>query len=83
MYKPPYKYQKSLIHQLIICLLMTKTGILALYLFTSLCSILSNPVKAEIFPTSIPWITDQQQCEHTNREWRNQKCWDNQHSLMF
>ncbi|MDZ8238443.1 MAG: hypothetical protein RMZ69_14890 [Nostoc sp. ChiQUE01a] len=33
--------------------------------------------------TSIPWIDDASECEHTGRDWRDRKCWDNEHSPMF
>lgn len=35
------------------------------------------------YPTSIPWISDQVQCERTNRNWRDGKCWDYQHDSSF
>ncbi|MBD2214935.1 hypothetical protein H6G27_34595 [Nostoc linckia FACHB-104] len=35
------------------------------------------------YPTSIPWISDQSECENTNRIWRDGKCWDYQHSPDF
>ncbi|MDF5736939.1 MULTISPECIES: hypothetical protein [unclassified Nostoc] len=49
---------------------------------TSLVSISTSPSTSP-FPTSIPWIFDKSECEHTNRTWRNEKCWDDQHSPMF
>ncbi len=48
---------------------------------TSLTSISTSPSPTS--PTSIPWIFDKSECEHTNRTWRNEKCWDDQHSPMF
>ncbi|MHC5614643.1 MAG: hypothetical protein ACYTXA_27590 [Nostoc sp.] len=33
--------------------------------------------------TSIPWINDASECEYTGRNWRDGKCWDNQHNPMF
>ncbi|WP_334712985.1 hypothetical protein [Nostoc sp.] len=33
--------------------------------------------------TSIPWIDDPSECEHTGRNWRDGKCWDNEHNPMF
>ncbi|MBN3905202.1 MAG: hypothetical protein HWQ35_01005 [Nostoc sp. NMS1] len=35
------------------------------------------------YSTSIPWIDDASECEHTGRNWRDRKCWDNQHDPMF
>jgi hypothetical protein len=34
-------------------------------------------------PTSIPWLTDKSQCQHTHRIWRDGKCWDYEHNPMF
>jgi hypothetical protein len=34
-------------------------------------------------PTSIPWINDEDGCEHTDRVWHDGKCWDYQHSPSF
>lgn len=34
-------------------------------------------------PTSIPWINNQDECEKTNKQWKNNKCWDNQHNPDF
>ncbi|MFN6562103.1 MAG: hypothetical protein RMY28_020240 [Nostoc sp. ChiSLP01] len=33
--------------------------------------------------TSIPWIDDASECEHSGRDWRDRKCWDNEHNPMF
>lgn len=33
--------------------------------------------------TSIPWIDDPSECEHTGRNWSARKCWDNEHNPMF
>ncbi|MEH1935379.1 MAG: hypothetical protein V7L14_17115 [Nostoc sp.] len=48
------------------------------FLWSSLASISTSP-----YPTSIPWIFDKSECEHTNRTWRDEKCWDDQQSPMF
>ncbi len=34
-------------------------------------------------PTSIPWIDNESECNHTGRTWRNDKCWDYEHNPMF
>ncbi|MCV3217428.1 hypothetical protein OGM63_28625 [Plectonema radiosum NIES-515] len=34
-------------------------------------------------PTSIPWLTEKYQCQHTHRIWRDDKCWDYEHNPMF
>ncbi|MEH2195924.1 MAG: hypothetical protein V7K98_25230 [Nostoc sp.] len=35
------------------------------------------------YPTSIPWIYDNSECEHTGRIWHDQKCWDSEHNPNF
>ncbi len=48
------------------------------FLLSSLCTI-----SVSSYPTSIPWIDSKSECEHTYRTWRNGKCWDYEHNLMF
>ncbi len=50
--------------------------------FSSVLSLLSSSGDSH-FPTSIPWIDNQAQCQNTNRTWHNNKCWDNEQSPMF
>lgn len=33
--------------------------------------------------TSIPWIDNASECQYTNRNWHDNKCWDEQHSPTF
>jgi hypothetical protein len=33
--------------------------------------------------TSIPWIESKAECQHTGRDWYDNKCWDKEHSPMF
>ncbi len=47
-----------------------------------LVSYLSS-ISISSHPTSIPWISNQPKCEHTGRTWRNGKCWDYEHNMMF
>lgn len=47
----------------------------------SLVSSLSQPIS--VFPTSIPWIHTESHCEHTNRVWREEQCWDYEHNMTF
>lgn len=35
------------------------------------------------YPTSIPSINDQFQCEKSERIWRDRKCWDYKHDPSF
>jgi hypothetical protein len=34
-------------------------------------------------PTSIPWISDEEECEKFRRIWRDSKCWDYEHNPSF
>ncbi|MEA5577852.1 hypothetical protein [Anabaena sp. UHCC 0451] len=36
-----------------------------------------------VFPASIPWINTQDECEKSNRNWNENKCWDQEHSPTF
>lgn len=38
---------------------------------------------AEIHPTAIPWLQDQQSCEKTGREWQDDHCWEEEWSHNF
>lgn len=46
--------------------------------FTSL-----NSSFTSTYPTSIPWILNKSECENTRRTWRDDKCWDDEHSPKF
>ncbi|MBD2294088.1 hypothetical protein H6G06_11440 [Anabaena sphaerica FACHB-251] len=86
--KQRLQYEKSLypfwtfgnILFLILFFFMIVSGsISTLFLFKSLI-----PTKTHsVFPTSIPWINTQQECEKLTRTWNNNKCWDNEHSSTF
>jgi hypothetical protein len=43
----------------------------------------STPQSPEQYATSIPWLQNKSECEHTDRTWSNGKCWDSEHNLMF
>ncbi|MBW4613611.1 MAG: hypothetical protein KME21_10065 [Desmonostoc vinosum HA7617-LM4] len=73
---------------------LSKTLLFTGYLITlPICTLMLltflNNAKALTFgeisqhSTSIPWISDPSECQYTGRNWHNQKCWDNQHNLMF
>ncbi|MEH2162542.1 MAG: hypothetical protein V7K38_16230 [Nostoc sp.] len=47
------------------------------FILSSLTHLSSN------YPTSIPWISDKSECEHTGRIWRDGKCWDSEHNPNF
>ncbi|MEH2401733.1 MAG: hypothetical protein V7K18_00375 [Nostoc sp.] len=42
-----------------------------------------SPISTSYYPTSIPWIEDKSECEHTSRVWHDGKCWDSGHSPNF
>jgi hypothetical protein len=42
-----------------------------------------TPLSTWYYPTSIPWIDDKSECEHTSRIWHDGKCWDSEHSPNF
>ena len=46
----------------------------------------SSPLSDNYFyPTIIPWLKDQEDCEHTNREWNDteHQCLDHKHNPNF
>ncbi|MBD2197906.1 MULTISPECIES: hypothetical protein [Calothrix] len=47
-------------------------------LFSSLTSNKQSP-----YATSIPWIDNAAECQDTQREWHDNKCWDKEHSPSF
>ena len=68
----------------ILCLL----GLLIIFLISSFAiftfvwsSIYSIPTLP--YPTSIPGINNQFDCERTYRIWKDGKCWDSEHSPVF
>jgi len=63
--------------------------ILTVCSFITACVIISNFAKlltksnTASYPTSIPWITDKRECEYNNKYWRDNQCWDKEHSSSF
>jgi hypothetical protein len=51
--------------------------------FPSLILPLFNVIEGSHHPTSIPWIEEKSQCQHTGRSWDEDKCWDNEHDPLF
>ena len=51
-------------------------------IFSSALSSLT-PTSSSYYPTSIPWIDDKSECEHTGRIWNHGKCWDFEQSPNF
>lgn len=60
-------------------------SILSICCFTIFSFVLSslNLTSPLSYPTSIPWIYDKSECEYTDRVWRDDKCWDYEHSPNF
>ena len=48
------------------------------FVFSSISSRTGSP-----YPTSIPWINNQFDCERTQRIWSDDQCWDLEHSPLF
>ncbi|MEH2326362.1 MAG: hypothetical protein V7K32_22930 [Nostoc sp.] len=59
--------------------------ILSICTYTIFSSVLSSltPMSSSYYPTSIPWIEDKSECEHTGRIWNHGKCWDSEQSPNF
>lgn len=59
--------------------------ILSICSYTIFSSALSSvtPTSSSYYPTSIPWIDDKSECEHTGRIWNYGKCWDFEQSPNF
>lgn len=60
-------------------------SILSVSSYTIFSFVLSSltPISSSFYPTSIPWIYDQSECQHTGRIWHDGKCWDSEHSPNF
>ncbi|MBD2501726.1 hypothetical protein [Anabaena azotica] len=52
---------------------------ISLILSPSFSAVSSNSFQA----TSIPWITNQSECEYSGRNWHDNQCWDEEHNPMF
>lgn len=77
--------------------LWTPSNIIFLFVFSIILSVCSVATFSSVFssvrplfrsssspaPTSIPWIFDKSECEHTGRTWEGGKCWDNEHNPAF
>lgn len=61
-----------------ICTLITFSSLLPLFTAS-----LSASIGNSYHSTSIPWINDASECEHTGRNWSDRKCWDDKHSPLF
>jgi hypothetical protein len=61
-----------------ICTLLTLSSI-----FPLLTASLFTSIESSHYSTSIPWIDNASECQYTGRNWRDRKCWDDQHNPMF
>ncbi|OKH15986.1 hypothetical protein FACHB389_35450 [Nostoc calcicola FACHB-389] len=61
-----------------ICTLITLSLLLRVFSIN-----LFTPIESSHYSTSIPWIDDPSECEYTGRNWRDRKCWDDEHNPMF
>lgn len=64
-------------------ILSTSTFITLPFVFSSLISSLNSISTSSAHPTSIPWLEDKFNCEHTGRTWSKGQCWDSEHNPMF
>ncbi|MBD2493813.1 hypothetical protein [Nostoc sp. FACHB-280] len=63
------------------CIILSTSSVMILSaVIPSVTSAISSPTA---HATSIPWINNESDCKHTGRNWQDNKCWDNEHSLMF
>lgn len=59
-------------------ILLTSSFTTLSFVFSLLTSVPTSP-----YPTSIPWLHNKSECQHTSRTWRDGKCWDYEHNPMF
>ncbi len=79
------QYQQPL-NQVFIAFIFVKVlivGYLGIQFFTSTNSRANAIDNTGSYPTSLPWIETKSDCEYQGREWRNNKCWDSEHSMLF
>ncbi|BAY40616.1 hypothetical protein NIES2111_50030 [Nostoc sp. NIES-2111] len=42
-----------------------------------------NSITKTSYPTSVPWIKNEEECEYTGRIWNRNQCWDKEHNPSF
>ncbi|BAY68933.1 hypothetical protein ACN23B_16605 [Anabaena sp. FACHB-709] len=42
-----------------------------------------SSITKSSYPTSVPWIDSQYECEYTGRTWNENQCWDKEQSPWF
>ncbi|MGG6270954.1 hypothetical protein ACQ4M3_42070 [Leptolyngbya sp. AN03gr2] len=70
--------------------LILEIAVLGAVLATSLLYYIQHPEPAEqqssqdeIHPTAIPWLQSEEACRKTGRTWKDETCWDHEHSPDF
>ncbi len=79
------KYQQPL-NQVFIAFIFVKVliiGYLGIQFFSSTNSQANAIDNPGSYPTSLPWVETKSDCKHQGREWRDNKCWDSEHSMLF
>jgi hypothetical protein len=61
-------------------ILSTSSFVIISEIMSSFSSTISS---SDVAPTSIPWINNRYDCQRGERVWRDNKCWDYEHSPMF
>lgn len=52
-------------------------------IFSLVSSSVMYLTSPSFYPTSIPWLTNKVDCEHSGRTWSDGKCWDSEHNPLF
>lgn len=39
--------------------------------------------QAKHYPTAIPWLESEAECQETGRYWQEEACWDREHDANF
>ncbi|MCU0566376.1 MAG: hypothetical protein MUF49_07245 [Oculatellaceae cyanobacterium Prado106] len=63
--------------------LTSTVAVLVLVGLFSLTELIATQPAEISHPTAIPWINNEAECRHTNRTWRENKCWDGEWSHRF
>lgn len=80
---PFWKPGNVVLMTIFLIVLSTSSFITFPFLFSSIISSVTSISTSPPSPTSIPWLENQFDCEHTGRTWRNGKCWDSEHNPLF
>ncbi len=85
-YNPSNKTNK-VTNRVIGALILTNlaiTGYFSLQFFSSWINYYKQThTSVNTYPTSLPWISTKSDCEYRGRKWRDGKCWDSEHDMLF